>query len=105
MDIFNRKRIAELEARLRCLEDVKRENDELKSMLRRAESELKLSLALKDIIPEDCNQGRYCEACAFAKKFNYHAYGYFSGHETLISGIMCGKGESCKNFIQKEIEE
>lgn len=105
MDIFNRKRVVELEARLRGLEDVRRENDELKSMLRRSESELKLALALKNSIPEDCNQGQYCEACTFAKKFNYHTYGYFSGHETLISGIMCGKGESCKNFIQKEIKE
>lgn len=105
LDIFNRKRVAELEAGLRDLEKVRDENSELKSMLVKAEHELKLVLTLKDAIPEGCTPGLYCEACEFAKKYYYHSWGYRANRNTMITGTICGKGESCQHFIQKEIKE
>ena len=104
-DIFNRKRIAMLEAELNGLRKVRDENSELKHILDEAERELKLVLSLKDAAPEDCAPGLYCEACEFAKKYYYHAWVYHTSRNTMITGITCGKGESCQHFIQKEIKE
>lgn len=105
MDIFNIKRVSELEHEVDRLRHVEREKDELKSMLAKAESELRLVLTLKDAVPEDCTPGHYCEACEFAKDYWYYNYGYYHKSNTAIRGIICGKGSSCKNFIQKELKE
>ena len=51
LDIFNIKRVEELEKEIDRLRRVEREKDELKSMLAKAESELRLVLTLKDAVP------------------------------------------------------
>lgn len=106
MDIFNRKRVSELEKDLR---DIESENDRLRRALEDAESTISHLLRLRDSMPEDCVPGTYCQACEFAKKYVYH--NYVSGYrfdrcyETILTGCVCAKGEICNNFIQKKIEE
>ena len=105
MDIFNKKRIKDLETEVKRLRDVESEKNELKHMLNNVERELKTVLKLKEYIPEDCIPGIYCEACEFAKRYRYENWGFFNNRATLFSGTICGKAESCKNFVQREIKE
>ena len=52
--------------------------------------------------PDDCVRGEWCKACEFGKKYlvlDPQCRACFP-HEIYI----CTKGESCKNFIQKEIK-
>lgn len=103
-NIFNFNRIDELEEELnhrnreylRVLEerdDLLKDRDELRAKLKEV-------LELKDAIPEDCTPGSYCQACEFAKRFcYYHASPLGSG---WLEGHICGKTQSCPNFIQKD---
>lgn len=52
---------------------------------------------LDDATPEDCKRGTWCEACEFAT--NIRVDNIFGSFRKVY---FCGKGESCKNFIQKE---
>lgn len=105
MNIFNLKRIEELESDLKGLEA---ENQRLRSALSRAESNISHLLTLRDNIPEDCTPGSYCAACEFSRVYHVGIYasGYKSDrcHDYRNLGFICTKGESCKNFIQKEIK-
>lgn len=104
MDIFNLKKVEGLESDVRSL---KRENEDLRSSLYYAEEQIKALVEIKDKIPKDCVPGSYCEGCTFAKEYHYHNYvrGWKSDrcYNTAISNYICGKGDICKNFVQKEI--
>ena len=94
-----------LEAELNGLRRVTDENRELREQLQEAESNIRRILKIKESIPSDCVMGNYCEACKFGTNYWYHQFGFHSNRNTIIQGILCKKGESCKNFIQKEIKE
>lgn len=101
MDIFNRKRIEQLEIKLHQTE---RERDKYLRETIELKSKLEEISKLIDTIPKDCTLGPWCKACEFSRQFHissYCGYGNF-GTETIT---ICNKGESCKNFVYKEIEE
>lgn len=106
MDIFNRKRVRELEYKLKGIED---ENGRLRTVLNDAEDRISLLLNLKSKIPEDCKPGEYCKVCAFAKEYRYrnHVVGFKvdRSYDYYSSGYICRKAVECKNFIQKKEEE
>lgn len=68
MDIFNRRRVEELEARLRGAEQSRDRYSHDVYELRQALDEV---TKLKDSIPEGCTQGSWCKACEFAKVVQY----------------------------------
>lgn len=117
MDIFNRKRVEELEMEreelLKDVESLKSENSDLRVCLDKAISDLKHILSAKQDIPEDCTPGPWCKECAFGKSWasgyyvtsRYYHRHYHTGYDSICSGYLCGKGKSCKNFIQKKVEE
>lgn len=47
--------------------------------------------------PEDCKRGEYCRACEFGRPLPI-TRGYGVWQEIVV----CGKAETCKNFVQKE---
>lgn len=106
MDIFNRKRVEELECELKRLKAIEVERNSYRDCLIQAENDLKKILKEKETLPNDCVPGPYCKACEFVKKydFDYFVYGglYSHNHHSIISGYYCGKGGVCNNFIQKE---
>lgn len=107
-DIFGRKRIKSMSQELflkdKEISSLKRENTDLRDCLSDTENALKNIIAVKETVPEDCIPGEYCRSCEFVKPFRYRNYVY-NTYKSNIQGYYCGKGESCKNFIQKEIEE
>lgn len=110
MDIFNRKRVEELELEVKKLKGIERERDSFKEELRRTEEELKRVIEIKDSIPGGCTPGSYCQACEFVKPYYYsnHVFSSLSyglDYRTTITGYICGKGELCKNFAQKEVKK
>ena len=96
MDIFNTKRVAELEKEVRELKD---KNEKLEAHLSSTNDHLSYILEQKASTPDGCIPGEYCRACEFVKPYYHHDY------YTLIEGFLCGKGESCSNFIQKKVED
>lgn len=57
---------------------------------------------LKNTIPEDCVEGPWCPGCEFVDA--YHIYDRLAvGHLRII--YICGKGTSCRNFVQKEAKQ
>lgn len=54
--------------------------------------------ALRDATPDDCKRGEWCKACEFVKEFRVRC-GPWRTHTIWA----CGKGESCPNFVQKEV--
>ena len=100
MDIFNKKRIAELEKKLR---DTEVERDAY--IYKASELEMKLEEVskLEETIPEGCEKGPWCKACEFLRAFRYTSGLSSSGYPRNTKIIYtCAKGESCKNFVQKE---
>lgn len=65
-----------------CLKDYIRAFEDMQTML--------------DNTPNDCVRGEWCKACEFVKKYDIPSL-YTLGYTSYI----CGKGESCPNFIQK----
>jgi hypothetical protein len=106
MDIFNRKRVAELEEKVRKLEAVESENDRLRRELDNAVADLRDIIRLKDTTPSDCIQGEYCRDCIFGEKITntYYVSGYNLSrcYNAFINGYICKRGNVCKNLIQKE---
>ncbi len=95
MDIFNRKRIEELEDELyeaEC-ERVKYRRD-IELLTKRLEA----MGALEESIPEGCTKGPWCRACEFSRTFHYSPYNSVS-YTTFYT---CSKGKSCENFVQKK---
>lgn len=105
MDIFNRKRVEELEAEVKRLRHIELERNNYREELRSTERELERVVNIKDTIPDGCTPGSYCRACEFVKPYYYSNYVFSAGHHTVVAGYICGKGELCKNFAQKEIEK
>jgi hypothetical protein len=94
MDIFGKKRIAKLE---RELDDVRRACNTNAQVLEEVGK-------LRETEPEGCVRGPWCKACEFVKTFYYREY-FVSGCYNTQVGYMCGKGESCKHFTQRKVEE
>lgn len=105
MDIFNKKRVAKLEEDLaKAQKELYREQklresyrDELANLKEIAEFE-------KHAMPEDCRKGPWCASCEFAKGYYRYEYDCW-GRGRSVWDYACGKGESCKNFIQKEVND
>lgn len=109
MDLFNLKRVEELEKKLSQLEGIRDENERLRREIVRVENDLRDLVNLKAEMPEDCVPGKYCESCTFGKAYfkNYHVSGSgpFRTHDRAVAGYICNKANVCKNFIQKKIDE
>ena len=102
MDIFNRKRVAELEQKLL---ETERDRDKYKTKATEFARKLDELSKLEEVIPEGCEKGPWCKACEFCKTIHYtEYYGSFGGTVTAIA-YACSKGKSCKNFVQKEITD
>ena len=99
MDIFNLEKVENLEQENVRL---KFRLSEMESRAIRAENSLAKFMEIRDSIPADCIEGTYCRGCAFVKEYYYNG-AFHRG--PVITGYYCGKGESCKNFIQKKVEE
>ena len=101
MDIFGKKRIAELE---RELADVKYERDKYIQKVADTTDKFEEMAKLQDSEPEGCVRGSWCKACEFARTFHYTEY-YGMGHSYTHTAYMCSKGKSCDHFVQKEISD
>lgn len=109
MDIFNRKRVEELEEQVCKLEGVDAENNRLRRELDRLANDLREVLRVKDTTPADCTPGNYCKVCEFGKHLFNHYYASGStinrpDYSSVVSGYICGRGITCQNFIQKTEE-
>lgn len=98
MDIFNCKRVAELEEELA---EVKHSRDKYMTMAADLKVKLEEIGKLNETIPEDCEKGPWCKACEFVRTFHYNEY-YGYGNYKVNVAYTCGKGKSCKNFVQRE---
>ena len=101
MDIFNRKKVQQLEEKLY---DTELERDKYIGKAAELDAKLREIGRLEEMVPADCVKGPWCEACEFVRMFHYSKYyGYkCKGLETIH---VCGKGASCKNFVQRKVEE
>ena len=97
MDIFNRKRVKELE---RDLENAKWDKNRILSDLRCLEAKFGALGDFPEAVPEDCVRGPWCKACEFVKTYHYSSY--YTRHSEMLVAYVCGKGESCKQFVQRE---
>jgi hypothetical protein len=101
MDIFNRKRVRELEEKLAKAEESR---DKYIGQAARLDVIFQEMEELKETIPEDCVRGPWCEACEFVKRYYYTEHYGLGSHYTRTAYV-CGKGKSCNNFVQKKYEE
>lgn len=100
--LLDRDYIKNLEKKL-C--DAEYERDRYITKADELATKLKEITKLEDSIPEGCEKGPWCKACEFVRTYHYtEYYGAYGGH-SLETIYTCSKGKSCKNFIQKEIEE
>ncbi len=103
MDIFNRQRIAELENKLH---ETELDRDRYISLAANLEMKLEAVSKLEESIPEGCEKGPWCRACEFCRTFHYTSGLSLPGYPGRKNVIYtCSKGESCKNFVQKEIKD
>lgn len=87
-------RIAELE----------RENIRLSNLLDYANDTIRDITRLRDNTQEDCIKGPWCQSCEFVK--SYRIYGRRDPNFTSVKLVyICGKAESCPNFVQREVKE
>lgn len=70
-----------------------------KDIVKSLKSDLDSITKLKDATPEDCKQGEWCKACEFVKVYLSRSY-FSDGLWRTTPRYICGKGESCKNFVQ-----
>ena len=57
---------------------------------------------LVDTTPVDCTPGKWCRGCEFSKTYHIPkptSYGMLGAYDVLY---VCGKGETCRNFLQRE---
>lgn len=102
MDIFNKKALEELISENRRLES---EKNKLISELATLKTRLEAIVEIKESEPPDCKRGPWCKACEFVKIYHYGEYIPGNGYTTYNNAYMCGKGDSCKHFVQKEINK
>ncbi len=97
---MSRKRIKELERTLKEkdieIDNLKREAATLKLTNEELVEKFEEMSVVKNSIPEDCTSGKYCEACAFSKR--YYLRSGFGWTEV----VLCNKAGGCKNFVQEE---
>ena len=74
------------------LKDINIKNKRIQEL----EEKLTEYFRLDDATPSDCKRGSWCGACEFGKSI--HVAKGFSYIETF----MCGKANSCNNFVQRE---
>lgn len=63
--------------------------------------------------PSDCKRGSYCRSCEFGKPYYTYNYPYKNNvyYAELMGGdikgtyYMCGKGQACPCFVQKEKQD
>lgn len=100
MDLFNRKRVAKLEEKLR-------DSERLVDLYRNKVAELLAALEetseLEETIPEDCVKGPWCKACEFVKAIHCSEPHSIITFGTMKTMYVCGKGTSCKNFVQQNV--
>ena len=103
MDIFNRKRVKELEEKLHKSEV---DRDKYKCRCSELESKLDRIKQIENVMPADCERGHWCRVCEFARAFHYtEYYGYNPGSYSTETIYVCGKGETCKSFVPVEVKE
>lgn len=103
-----KEKIRELES---VIDDLNQEISELnnkitnyKDAVKGLEADIDSITKLKDATPEDCKQGEWCKSCEFAKVYWSRSY-CSNGLWRITSRYLCGKGESCKNFVQCKEEQ
>lgn len=101
MDIFGKKRIAELEKELT---KVKNERDKYVNKVADLTTKFEVMAELQDTEPIGCVRGPWCKACEFAKAFHHTEY-YGLGNYHINTAYMCSKGKSCQYFVQKEVSD
>lgn len=105
MDIFNRKRVKELEEEVKKLQREKAklqwELDGSKHMVNNLRNSLADVIHYNETVPEDCKRGTWCAGCEFSKRLTIWT-GYPMHSENYHK---CLKGESCPNFVQKEVKD
>ena len=55
-----------------------------------------------DTTPVDCTPGKWCRGCEFSKSYRipkFAEYGELGAYDILY---VCGKGATCRNFMQRE---
>lgn len=58
---------------------------------------------LNDAMPPDCKRGPWCKACEFVKEVKVFRPLEPGKPACIVETLhVCGKGESCNNFVQKE---
>lgn len=73
--------------------------DEAEATISNLNSNLRSFKAVNDGTPEDCKRGSWCGACEFAKEVVIPGKSFLGNTHVTF----CGKGESCSNFVQKEV--
>ena len=101
--MFNKKKIEELN------KIIEYKNDEIKRLenrlLRKEERIHTLEIDLEhckcaiSTTPHDCTRGPWCAGCEFVKEVAVSHGGYISYIH------LCGKAESCINFVQKKYDK
>lgn len=101
MDIFNRKRVKELEKRLF---DAERARDRYREDFDIISKKFEAIRQLEESTPSDCVRGPWCRACEFVRSFHYREYPSH-GYSSLVTAYICSKGDSCKHFTLRKDEE
>lgn len=95
MDIYNFKKVAELE---RKLEEANKELNDLRMWQRVQLQKYEEMAKLKEEIPESCTRGPWCKACEFSKIYHYTDVWFASVNDVWF----CNKANVCKEFTPKE---
>lgn len=98
MDIFNHKKVKELEQKILVIE---LENKRLINHNAHLVTTIENITEYVDSTPTDCVRGDWCSACEFGTQFLYKEI-YGVGNCSYETKYVCGKGKSCPNFIHKE---
>ena len=101
MDIFNRKKVAELQ---RTISELRAERDRCRINTEALERKFAALGELEEAVPDGCVRGPWCKACEFVKTFRHVEYVGLC-ERVNVTAYACGKGKSCTNFVQKELSE
>lgn len=100
LDIFNRKKVRELEEEL---VRTRSECNKYRNFSVHLENKLDEISRVSDNTPEDCKRGHWCMACEFGKVYHYlESFDFSTSIKTRNQIYVCGKAESCQHFVQKE---
>lgn len=97
--MFNKPKLRKASDLARTISEKNKRIEELEAEVARLEDRLKSFFAAEDGTPEDCKRGRWCQSCEFNKALHIPGM-YWGSYDTVY---FCGKGESCQNFVQKEV--